>query len=92
MLAQAMEKAGSTESDAIVKAMRGSKFETILGDVEVRKIDGQATFAYHAGFTYKSPKYPFKRLKDVTRAEGLEVLRTDAEVIKARADYKRKGS
>jgi len=92
MLAQAMEKAGSSESDAIIKAMRGSKFETILGDVEVRKIDGQATFAYHAGFTYTNPKYPFKRLKDVTRAEGLEVLRTDAEVIKARMDYKKKGS
>jgi branched-chain amino acid transport system substrate-binding protein len=92
MLAEAMNKAGSAKSEDIVKAMRGSKFSTILGDIEVRKIDGQATFAYHAGFTYKNPKYPFKRLKDVTRAEGLEVLRTDAEVIKARADYMKKGS
>ncbi len=92
MMAEAMNKAGSADSDAIVKAMRGSKFETILGDVEVRKIDGQATFAYHAGFTYKNPKYPFKRLKDVTRAEGLEVLRTDMEVEEARAAYKKKGS
>jgi branched-chain amino acid transport system substrate-binding protein len=92
MLAQAMEKAGSSKSDDIVKAMRGSKFETLLGDVIVRKIDGQATFAYHAGFTYTNPKYPYKRLKDVTRAEGLEVLRTDAEVIKAREEYKKKGS
>jgi branched-chain amino acid transport system substrate-binding protein len=92
MLAQAMNKAGSAKSEDIVKAMRGAKFSTILGDIEVRKIDGQATFAYHAGYTYKNPKYPFKRLKDVTRAEGLEVLRTDAEVIKARADYKKKGS
>ncbi len=92
MLAEAMNKAGSADSDAIVKAMRGSKFATILGDIEVRKIDGQATFAYHAGFTYTHPKYPFKRLKDVTRAEGLEVLRTDAEVEKARMEYKKKGS
>ena len=92
MMAEAMNKAGSADSDAIVKAMRGAKFSTLLGDVEVREIDGQATFAYHAGFTYTNPKYPFKRLKDVTRAEGLEVLRTDAEVEKARADYKRKGS
>jgi branched-chain amino acid transport system substrate-binding protein len=92
MMAQAMNKAGSAESDAIVAAMRGAKFDTLLGDVEVRKIDGQATFAYHAGFTYQNPKYPFKRLKNVTRAEGVDVLRTKLEVEKARADYKRKGS
>ena len=36
--------------------------------------------------------YPFKRLKDVTRAEGNEVLRTEAEVMKAQAEYKKKGN
>jgi hypothetical protein len=75
----------------MAKALRGAKFDTLLGDVEIRKVDGQATFAYHAGFTYVDPKYPFKRLKDVTRAEGMEVLRSDMEVEKARAAYKKKG-
>jgi branched-chain amino acid transport system substrate-binding protein len=92
MLAQAIEKAGTVETEALIDTLRGSKFNTLLGDVEIRTIDGQATFAYHAGFTYTNPKYAYKRLKDVTRAEGLEVLRTDAEVIKARDEYKKKGS
>ncbi len=90
MMAEAMENAGSSDTEAMIKALRGAKFDTLLGDVEIRAIDGQATFAYNAGFTYKDPKYPFKRLRDVTRAEGLEVLRTDEEVIKAREEYKKK--
>ncbi len=90
IMAEAMEKAGTTDTEALVAALRGAKFDTILGDIEIRKIDGQATFAYNAGYTYTNPKYPFKRLKDVTRAEGLEVLRTDAEVEKAREEYKKK--
>ena len=92
IMAEAMEKAGTADTEALVAALRGAKFDTLLGDIEIRKIDGQATFAYNAGYTYTNPNYPFKRLKDVTRAEGLEVLRTDEEVEKARAEYKDKGS
>ena len=90
IMAEAIEKAGTTDTLALIAALRGAKFNTLLGDIEIRKIDGQATFAYNAGFTYTDPKYPFKRLKDVTRANGLEVLRTDEEVIKAREEYKKK--
>jgi hypothetical protein len=35
---------------------------------------------------------PFKRLKDVTRAEGEDVLETKAEIEKARAAYQQKGN
>ena len=92
IMAEAMENAGTAETEALVAALRGAKFDTLLGDIEIRKIDGQATFAYNAGYTYTHPDYPFKRLKDVTRAQGLEVLRTDEEVEKARAEYKKKGN
>ena len=57
-----------------------------------RHVGAWPTFAYNAGFTYKDPKYPFKRLKDVTRANGVDVLRSKMEIDKARADYKKKGS
>jgi hypothetical protein len=60
--------------------------------VTIRDFDGQSTFGYHAGFTYTTPDYPFKRLKDVTRAEGEEVLETRAEVDKAREAYQKKGN
>ncbi len=92
MMAQAMEKAGSADSAAMAKVLRGMKFDTLLGKVTIRDFDGQSTFAYNAGFTYKNPKYPFKRLKDVTRAEGATVLRNKMEVEKARMEYKKKGN
>jgi branched-chain amino acid transport system substrate-binding protein len=92
MLAEAIEKAGTTESEKLATTLRGMSFNTLLGEATIRDFDGQATFGYHAGFTYTNPSYPFKRLKDVTRAEGNEVLRTKEEVEKVREEYKAKGN
>jgi hypothetical protein len=61
----------------------------LLGDVTIRDFDGQATFGYHTGFTFTAPNFPFKRLKNVIRAEGEEVLRTKEEVERVRADYQK---
>jgi len=92
MLAEAIEKAGTTESEKLATTLRGMSFNTLLGEATIREFDGQATFGYHAGFTYANPSYPFKRLKDVTRAEGNEVLRTKEEVEKVREEYKAKSN
>jgi len=91
MLAEAIEKAGTTETEKLAATLHGMSFDTVLGPVTIRDFDGQSTFGYHAGFTYTNPDYPFKRLKDVTRAEGEEVLETKAEIEKARAEYRKKG-
>jgi branched-chain amino acid transport system substrate-binding protein len=90
MMAQAIEKAGGTGTDGLIKALRGAKFETLLGDAIIRDFDGQATFGYNTGITYAHPNYPFKRLKDVTRASGEEVLHSKQEVEKIRAEYQKK--
>ena len=90
VMAEAIKKAGTADSAKVAAAMRGTKYQTLLGDITVRDFDGQATFAYHTGITVADPKYPFKRLKDVIRAEGDEVLSTKDEVMKARDDYKKK--
>jgi branched-chain amino acid transport system substrate-binding protein len=92
MLAEAIEKAGSTETEKLGATLRGMSFDTLLGPVTIRDFDGQSTFGYHAGFTYTTPEHPFKRLKDVTRAEGEEVLETKAEIDKAREAYQKKGN
>lgn len=92
MLAEAIEKAGTTENEKLAATLRGMSFDTVLGPATIRDFDGQSTFGYHAGFTYTHKDYPFKRLKDVTRAEGEEVLRTKAEIEKAREEYKNKGN
>jgi branched-chain amino acid transport system substrate-binding protein len=91
ILAEAIEKAGTAETEKLAATLRGMSFDTVLGPVTIRDFDGQSTFGYHAGFTYTHPDYPFKRLKDVTRAEGEEVLETKAEIEKARAEYRKKG-
>ena len=92
MLAQAIEQAGTTDTEKLAATLHGMSFDTVLGKATIRDFDGQATFGYHAGFTYTNPCYPFKRLRNVTRAEGNEVLRTKAEIEKAREEYKKKGS
>lgn len=92
MLAEAIEKAGTTDNDKLAKTLRGMSFQTALGPATIRDFDGQSTFGYHAGFTYTHPDYEFKRLKDVTRAEGEEVLRTKEEIEMAREEYKKKGN
>ena len=91
VMADAIKKAGTADSAKVAAAMRGTKYQTLVGDITVRDFDGQATFAYHTGITVSDPKYPFKRLKDVIRAEGEEVLSTKDEVMKARDDYAKKG-
>ncbi|MGE3541059.1 MAG: ABC transporter substrate-binding protein [Candidatus Tectimicrobiota bacterium] len=90
MLAEAIERAGSAETEALLGVLRGGTFPTLLGDVTIRDFDGQATFGYYAGFTYTHPHFPFKRLKNVMRAEGETVLRSKAEVEKARAEQTQK--
>jgi branched-chain amino acid transport system substrate-binding protein len=88
MMAEAIERAGGTDTETLIKTLRGAQFKTLLGDVTIRDFDGQATFSYNTGFTYTDPSLPFKRLKDVTRADGNEVLHTKEEVEKIRQEYK----
>ncbi len=92
MMAEAIERAGTTDNEALIDVLRGAEFNTILGDVTIRDFDGQSTFSYNTGFTYTNPCYPFKRLKNITRADGNEVLRTKEEIEKARIEYKKKGN
>jgi len=90
MMAEAIERTGSTDAAALIKVLRGGQFKTLLGDVTIRDFDGQATFGYYTGFTYTNPNYPFKRLKDVVRAEGQDVLHTKEEVEQIRQEAQKR--
>jgi branched-chain amino acid transport system substrate-binding protein len=92
ILAEAIRRAGSTDTEKVIDTLRGGTFDTILGEISIRDFDGQATFGYHVGFTYTNPNYPFKRLKDVIRVNGHDVLRSLEEVEKAREAYRKRGS
>ena len=90
MMAETTEKAGGPESEVLMKVLYGAQCKTLRGDVSIRDFDGQATFSYNAALTYTHPNYPFKRLKDATRADGNEVLHIREEVEKIRAQYVKK--
>jgi branched-chain amino acid transport system substrate-binding protein len=92
MIAEAIAQAKSTETEKLTATLHGMTFDTVLGQATIRPFDGQATFGYYTGITYTNPEYPFKRLKDVIRAEGTEVLHTQEEVNKIREAYAKKAN
>jgi branched-chain amino acid transport system substrate-binding protein len=92
MIAKAIEQAESTASEKLAATLRGMTFDTVVGQATIRPFDGQATFDYYTGITYTNPDYPFKRLKDVIRAQGTEVLHTQEEINKIREEYAKKAN
>jgi len=48
-IAEAIKKAGSTDTEKLIKAFRGLKFETVFGPVTFRSLDQQATFGAFVG-------------------------------------------
>jgi branched-chain amino acid transport system substrate-binding protein len=76
--AEAVRLAGSTNPDAVVKALEGLTLELPVGKVTIRPGDHQAVFAGLAGKT--SSKYgiarrsPFRRLESIIRFPGEEMF------------------
>src|SRR5881296_4249050 len=64
-LAEAIKKAGSTESDKVSKALLGLTVETPIGPQTIREKDHQANRGQLYGKTTKDPKYPFPIMKPV---------------------------
>jgi hypothetical protein len=72
---------------------KGSVFTLFLPAVAVdaaMPFDEQSTFGHYTGLTHSNPNHPFKRLKDVVRGEGTEILHTKEEVEQARLEYQKK--
>ena len=65
-LAEAIKKAGSTDSDKVSKALLGLTVETPIGPLTIREKDHQANRGQLYGKTVKDPKYPFAIMKPVT--------------------------
>jgi branched-chain amino acid transport system substrate-binding protein len=65
-LAEAIKKAGSTDSDKVAKALLGLSVETPTGKLTIREKDHQANRGQLYGKTVKDPKYPFAIMKPLT--------------------------
>jgi branched-chain amino acid transport system substrate-binding protein len=64
-LAEAIKKAGGTDSDKVAKALLGLTIDTPIGKQTIREKDHQANRGQLYGKTVKDPKYPFAIIKPV---------------------------
>jgi branched-chain amino acid transport system substrate-binding protein len=81
-IAAAIEKAGSTETEAMVEAMAGLEFDTPVGPVEFREIDHQSTMGAYVGMT--TVRDGKGVMVDWSYKNGADFLPSDDEVEKLR--------
>jgi len=62
-LAEAIKKAGSTDSDKVSKALLGLTIDTPIGKQTIREKDHQANRGQLYGKTVKDPRFPFPIIK-----------------------------
>ena len=81
-VAAAIQKAGSTDGDAIRQAFEGLDVATPVGDITFREIDNQATMGAFVGTT--ALKDGAGVMTDWTYLDGADYLPSDEEVAKLR--------
>ena len=83
-IAAAIEKAGSTDTEAIVEAFKGLEFDSPSGSITFRAIDHQATMGAWVGTT--AVKDGKGVMVNWTYENGADYLPSDDEVRKLRPD------
>lgn len=88
-LTEAVKKAGSLESDKVVKALEGLKFKSLRGERYIRPEDHMMNAGIYVGYTVKDPKYKdFLIMKDVVEVPAEKVWLSVDELNKMRAEKK----
>ncbi len=80
LLKAAIEKAKSTSTEEVIKAMEGLSLDSLRGKFSIRALDHMGTVPCYQGVIAKDPKYPFKIWKDISRIPGEEVIRSEEGV------------
>jgi branched-chain amino acid transport system substrate-binding protein len=83
-LFEAIRKAGTTDSDAVVKALETISVPALTGTLKFRALDHQCNSPLYVGVTTKSDKYPFKILRDVQVVKAEDIWSTPKEIEAAR--------
>lgn len=84
MIRDTIERAGSVETDAMVKALEDAKFDTVVGPVTMRGIDNQSTMGAWVGKLVL--KGANGGMTDWTYQDGTSFMPTEAEVKAVRKD------
>ncbi|MGI9335114.1 MAG: ABC transporter substrate-binding protein [Gammaproteobacteria bacterium] len=82
VIAAAIEKAGSTDTEKLVDAMEGLPVSTPTGDIVMRAIDHQSTMGAYVGYTTLVDGKGM--MKDWRYLNGADYLPSDQEVRKLR--------
>jgi branched-chain amino acid transport system substrate-binding protein len=84
MIRDAIERAGSTETEAVIKALEDAKFDTVIGPVTMRGIDNQSTMGAWVGKLVL--KGAAGGMTDWVYKDGTSFMPTEAEVKAVRKD------
>jgi len=84
-IADAIKKAGATETDKLVAAFKNLKVETPIGPITFRASDGQSTMGAWVGTTKLDPKRGTGIMTNHEYVPGEKVLPSDEEVKKLRS-------
>ncbi|MBJ6125272.1 ABC transporter substrate-binding protein [Microvirga splendida] len=84
MIRDAIERAGSTETEAVIKALEDAKFDTVIGPVTMRGIDNQSTMGAWVGKLVQ--KGATGGMTDWTYKDGAAFMPSEADVKAARKD------
>lgn len=80
LLKAAIEKAKTTETEAVIKAVEGLSFDSLRGRITIRALDHMGSVPCYQGVITKDPNFPFKIWKDISRIPGEQVMRSEASV------------
>jgi branched-chain amino acid transport system substrate-binding protein len=80
----AVEKAKSIDSDKVVAALEGLKFESIVGPVTIRPFDHQGTTPHWTGKAAWDPQRKMGVLTDIVQLPTEQFLPTEAEIKQMR--------
>lgn len=81
-IAKAIQRAGSTDTDKMIEAMRGLKFTSPFGPIEFRALDHQSTLGAYVGKTARKGQRGI--MVDWRYADGAKYLPPDDVVRKMR--------
>jgi branched-chain amino acid transport system substrate-binding protein len=84
MIRDTIERAGSVETEAMIKALEDAKFDTVVGPITMRGIDNQSTMGAWVGKLVL--KGANGGMTDWTYQDGTSFMPTEAEVKAVRKD------
>jgi branched-chain amino acid transport system substrate-binding protein len=83
-LINAIQKAGSVDTEKVIKALEGLTIQTAIGPITMRACDHQAITPAFWGKLANVPGYPFPVMKDIAMTPAAKVIPSCEEIAKAR--------